>query len=76
MSTEYVEKRDHGDWVAGSRVSLDSVVYAFLNGQPAESIALSFPVLNLEQVVLALADERGTPRNSPHGRITGPPACA
>jgi uncharacterized protein (DUF433 family) len=54
MSTEYVEKRDHGYWVAGSRVSLDSIVYAFLNGQPAESIVHSFPVLNLEQVYGAI----------------------
>ena len=27
---EYVERHDGGYWVAGSRVSLDSVVYAFL----------------------------------------------
>jgi len=55
MSTEYVEKREKGYWVAGSRVSLDSIVYAFLNGQPAESIAQSFPVLNLEQIYGAIA---------------------
>ena len=50
----YVEHRDGGYWVAGSRVSLDSIVYAFLNGQTAESIARSFDVLRLEQVYGAI----------------------
>lgn len=50
MKTEYIEQRDGGYWLTGTRVSLDSIVYAFLNGQTAESIAQSFPVLRLEQV--------------------------
>jgi hypothetical protein len=33
---------------------LDSIVYAFLSGQSAESIAQSFPVLKLEQVYGAI----------------------
>jgi len=55
MSNQYVNRRDEGYWVAGSRVSLDSIVYAFLDGQSAESIAQSFPVLTLEQVYGAIA---------------------
>lgn len=55
MSKQYVERRDAGYWIAGSRVSLDSIVYAFLEGQTAESIAQSFPVLSLEQVYGAIA---------------------
>ncbi len=55
MSNQYVEQRDEGYWVSGSRVSLDSIVYAFLDGQSAESIAQSFPVLTLEQVYGAIA---------------------
>ena len=55
MSNQYVEQRDEGYWVAGTRVSLDSIVYAFLDGQTAESIAQSFPVLTLEQVYGAIA---------------------
>ena len=55
MIKQYIEKRDGGFWILGSRVSLDSVVYAFLNGQSAESIAQSFPVLTLEQVYGAIA---------------------
>jgi uncharacterized protein (DUF433 family) len=55
MTGAYVEKRQNGFWVAGTRVSLDSLVYAFLSGQTAESIAQSFPVLQLEQVYGAIA---------------------
>ena len=41
--------------VAGTRVSLDSIVYVFRSGQSAESIAQSFPVLTLEQVYGSIA---------------------
>jgi uncharacterized protein (DUF433 family) len=51
----YVEHRGGGYWVAGTRVSLDSIVCAFLGGQTAESIAQSFPTLTLEQVYGATA---------------------
>ncbi|ETX02444.1 MAG: hypothetical protein ETSY1_03540 [Candidatus Entotheonella factor] len=50
IEKSYVEKREGGYWVADSRVSLDSIVYAFLEGHTAESIQQSFPVLTLEQV--------------------------
>lgn len=55
MEGGYVERRDDAYWISGSRVSLDSVVYAFLGGQTPESIAQSFPVLRLEQVYGAVA---------------------
>lgn len=51
----YVEERDNGYWLVDSRVALDSIVYAFLAGETAESIAQSFPVLALEQVYGAIA---------------------
>ncbi len=54
MNKEYIEKRDNAYRVAGTRVSLDSIVYAFLDGQTAESISQSFPVLTLEQVYGAI----------------------
>lgn len=54
MSDRYVEKRDGVYTVAGSRVSLDSVAYAFVSGQSAEAIAQAFPVLGLEQVYGAI----------------------
>jgi len=37
MAKQYVEQREDVYWVAGTRVSLDSIVYAFLEGQTAES---------------------------------------
>ncbi len=55
MSDPYVERNEDGYRLAGTRVSLDSIVYAFWNGQTAESIAQSFPVLTLGQVYGALA---------------------
>jgi uncharacterized protein (DUF433 family) len=54
MATEYVEQRDGGYWIAGTRVSLDSLVYAFLRGTAPESIAQSFPILKLEEVYGAI----------------------
>ena len=54
MNKQYVEQREGVYWVATTRVSLDSIVYAFLAGQTAESIAQSFPVLTLEQVYGAI----------------------
>ena len=54
MSDVYIEHRDGGYVVAGTRVSLDSIVYAFLSGQSAEAIAQAFPALNLEQVYGAI----------------------
>jgi uncharacterized protein (DUF433 family) len=55
MARDYIEKRDGGYWVAGTRVSLDSVVYAFLCGAAPEIIAQSYPVLSLEEVCGAIA---------------------
>ena len=54
MSTQYVENSDGVYRIAGTRVSLDTVVYAFLRGQTAEGIAQSLPALTLEQVYGAL----------------------
>jgi uncharacterized protein (DUF433 family) len=55
MEKRYVETRDAGYWVAGTRVSLDSIVLAFLDGLSPETIAAEcFPVLTLEQVYGAI----------------------
>jgi len=52
----YVEYRDEGYWIAGSRVSLDSVALAFREGLSPEAIAGEcFPTLTLEQVYGAIA---------------------
>ena len=51
---EHVEQRNGGYYVAGSRVSLDSVVYAWLRGESPLGIVESFPSLSLNQVNAAI----------------------
>jgi uncharacterized protein (DUF433 family) len=55
MGNQYVEQRDGGYYLSGTRVSLDSVVYAFLRGESPEGIVESFPALRLEQAYGAIA---------------------
>lgn len=50
MACEYVERRNGGYYLIGSRVSLDSVAYEFLRGESPEGIVQAFPSLSLEQV--------------------------
>ena len=54
MAREYVEKRDGGYRVKGSRVSLESVILLFLDGASPEGIVDEFPALSLEQVYGAI----------------------
>jgi uncharacterized protein (DUF433 family) len=54
MSTEYVQKQHNVYRLMDTRVSLDSIVYAWLAGQAAETIAQSFQALTLEQVYGAI----------------------
>lgn len=54
MSNGYVEQREGVYFLTNTCVSLDSIVYAFLNGETAESIVKSFPVLKLEHVYGAI----------------------
>ncbi len=56
MERAYVERRDEGYWLSGTRVSLDSVVLAFVQGLSPETIVGEcFPTLTLEQVYGAIA---------------------
>src|SRR5919199_6515294 len=55
MSKDYVTQVEGAYRIADTRVSLDSVVYAWLNGLSPESIIDSYPVLTLEEVHGALA---------------------
>jgi uncharacterized protein (DUF433 family) len=50
VSPTYVEEHDGRYVVTDTCVSLDSIVYGFLSGQSAESLAQAFPVVTLEQV--------------------------
>ena len=51
----YVDLRDGGYYVAGSRVSLASIIYSFRGGDSPETIRQNFPTLTLAQVYGALA---------------------
>jgi uncharacterized protein (DUF433 family) len=55
MAKEYVEKRDGNYYVAGTRVSLDSIVHAFRTGESPETICQNFELLHLEEVYGAIA---------------------
>ena len=55
MSAAYVEYRDAVYRVAGTGISLDSIVQPFLAGHSAEKVAQAFPALRLEQVHGAIA---------------------
>jgi uncharacterized protein (DUF433 family) len=52
---EYVEQRNGGYYVAGTRVSLDSVVYGHLRRESPEEIAYEFQALTMEQINGAIA---------------------
>jgi len=46
MHSEYIERRDGGYYVAGVRISLHSIVYAFNRGESPERILEEFPLLD------------------------------
>ena len=55
MHREYIEQRNGGYYVAGTRVSLDSVVYSFNEGQSPDAIQEDFPSLKRAQIYGAIA---------------------
>jgi uncharacterized protein (DUF433 family) len=54
MERAYIEEREAGLYIVGSKVSLDSIVYAFQRGSSPEEIQQDWPILNLEQVYGAI----------------------
>ena len=55
MHSEYIEQRRGGYYVAGTRISLDSVVCSFNEGQSPEAIQEDFPSLKRAQIYGAIA---------------------
>ena len=55
MAKEYVERRDGNYYVAGTRISLDSMVHAFRRGESPETICQNFDLRRLEEVYGAIA---------------------
>lgn len=55
MAKEYIEDRDGNYYIAGTRISLDSIVHGFRRGESPETICQSFELLRLEEVYGAIA---------------------
>jgi uncharacterized protein (DUF433 family) len=55
VAKEYIEERDGNYYVAGTRISLDSIVHAFSRGESPETICQNFELLQLEEVYGAIA---------------------
>ena len=64
MSHEYIEEREGALYVAGSRVSLASIIYAFREGASPETIQQNFSSLSLAQVYGAIAFYLSHPQES------------
>ncbi len=54
MLKEYIEERNGSYYVAGTRISLDSLVHAFRRGESPETICQNFELLRLEDVYGAI----------------------
>lgn len=59
MDRQFVERRDDGFYLVGSRVPLDGVVREFREGHSPEAIRSDFPTLSLEQVYGAITFSLG-----------------
>lgn len=55
MAKEYIEQRAGNYYIAGTRISLNSIVSAFRQGESPETICQNFELLRLEEVYGAVA---------------------
>jgi len=55
MAKDYIEQTDGNYYVAATRISLNSIVYAFRRGESPETICQNFELLTLEEVYGAIA---------------------
>jgi uncharacterized protein (DUF433 family) len=55
MAKEYIELRNGNYYIAGTRISLDSIVHAFRRGESPETICQNFELLRLEDIYGAIA---------------------
>ena len=54
MTTSSIEQREGGYWIKGTRISLDSLIYAFQRGETPPAIQQAFPGLTLAEIEGAL----------------------
>ena len=60
---QYIEVRGTGHYIAGTRISLDSIAYALRRGESIEDILADFPALQSRQKLEgAIAFIQGHPR--------------
>ncbi len=50
MTSEYIEERNGGYYIVGTRISLDSVVYSLQRGNSPQEIQKEYPLLSLAQI--------------------------
>ena len=55
MTSKYIEGPNFGYYIAGTRISLDSVVHSFERGNSPEAIHKEFPLLRLPRIYGAIA---------------------
>jgi uncharacterized protein (DUF433 family) len=55
MAQDYIERREAGFYIVGSRVPIDAVVWEYWNGEEPQCIQSHYPTLTLEQVEGAIA---------------------
>jgi uncharacterized protein (DUF433 family) len=55
MTGNYIEERNGGYYITGTRISLDSVVYSFERGNSPEAIQREYPLLRLPEIYGAIA---------------------
>ena len=55
MAGNFIEHRDSGYYLAGSRVPIDRIVREYRDGEQPEAIRSHYPTLSLEQVNGAIA---------------------
>ena len=59
MVGEYIERRETGFYILGSRVPLDRIVWEYRNGEDPDAIRSHYPTLTIEQVNGAIAFYEG-----------------
>src|SRR5690349_19476378 len=55
MARDFIERRETGFYIVGSRVPIDRVIWEYRNGEDPETIRSHYPTLTLEQVNGAIA---------------------
>ena len=55
MPHDYIERRDTGFYLVGTRVPIDRIVCEYRNGEDSETIQSHYPTLSLEEINGAIA---------------------